>query len=145
MFIRDSPKADGSICDEEKKILHALGEWTSRNQEAIWGTSPYKVYGEGRRLKSGSFQERNHYSSHDFRYTYKPCHIYAFALKPNRKGQYHLKALRHSMDGFHFVIKNITVLGGGPAKWELNDRRLCIRVQDALHTKMPLVFDIEVD
>lgn len=139
------PKADGTLCGEELHILHELGEWTSRNRDAIWGTSPYKVAGEGKRQKSGSFQEHNHYTSRDFRYTYRPCHIYAFALKPNRRGVYRLKALRHSMDGFNFDIQKISVLGGGPAEWDLNDQRLCIRAHDAPDTQMPLVFDIQVD
>lgn len=139
------PKADGTLCEKEKQILLKLGEWTSRNSEAIWGTSPYKVFGEGRRQKSGSFKERNTYTSRDFRYTYKPCHIFAFALKPNKNGVYHLKKLRHSMDGFHFKIQEISVLGGGQVEWDLNDRRLCIHTCGAPQTNMPLVFDIRVD
>lgn len=139
------PRADGTICEQELGILRDLGRWTARNREAIWGTTPYKVYGEGRRQKTGSFQERNRYTHRDFRYTYRPCHIYAFALKPSRHGVYHLKALRDSMDGFHFQVQSVRVLGGGSAAWDLNNKRLCIRVQDAPETKMPLVFDIQVD
>lgn len=139
------PKADGTLCEEEIQILTRLGEWTARNREAIWGTSPYKVSGEGKRQKTGSFQERNRYTARDFRYTYRTCHIYAFALRPNRSGVYDLKALRHSMDGFNFEIKKITVLGGGPARWEQDKKRLRIRTQDAPETEMPLVFDIQVD
>ena len=49
------------------------------------------------------------------------------------------------MDGFNFDIQKISVLGGGPAEWDLNDQRLCIRAHDAPDTQMPLVFDIQVD
>ena len=32
------PKADGTIPDEQRKILEELGEWTNKHQEAIYGT-----------------------------------------------------------------------------------------------------------
>ena len=28
--------------------------WTKKNAEAIWGTQPYKVFGEGKKQKAGS-------------------------------------------------------------------------------------------
>lgn len=42
------PKADGTFCEEEMQILEKLSDWTAKNKEAIWGTQPYKVFGEGK-------------------------------------------------------------------------------------------------
>ena len=42
------PKADGTFCEEEMQILEKLSDWTAKNKEAIWGTQPYKIFGEGK-------------------------------------------------------------------------------------------------
>lgn len=81
------PKADGTICDEEKHILSELGKFTKTNAEAIWGTQPYKAFGEGKKQKGGSFNERLSYTGKDYRFTCKTGVVYTFALKPNGKSQ----------------------------------------------------------
>lgn len=140
------PKADGTICDEEVKILNALGVWTSRNEQAIWGSGPYKFYGEGKKHKYGSFKERNKYSCKDIRYTYRPCHIYAFVLGYNPKGVYKLKKLALSNDNFHFAIKDVKVLGwNDKPQWELSKKYLKITTQAKFDDDMPLCLDIEID
>lgn len=140
------PKADGTICDEEKKILSDLSEWTKRNEIAIWGTSPYKIYGEGKKMKTGSFKERSDYSKKDFRFTYRPCHVYAFALKPNKNGIYKIKNLAKSRDMFWFVIKNISVLGyDNKVEFKQNKNCLEIKLDNPIKTDMPICFDLYVD
>lgn len=140
------PKGDGEICDAEKLILSELGKWTDKNSEAIWGASPYKIYGEGKKKKSGSFKEKNKYSTKDFRYTYRTCHVYAFALKVNSKGKYVLKSLAENRDSFCFDIKSIKVLGfDNTTTFKLTKKALEICVNGIIKTDMPICFDIEVD
>lgn len=141
------PKADGTICDEEQHILKELGKWTSINKDAIWGTSPYKIFGEGKVQKSGSFKERNNYTSKDFRYTYKTCHIYAFALKANGKLSFNMVKLGRNRDMFCFDIKAIKVLGYDNVKatWELTKKGLKVTLSEPICTAMPLCFDISID
>lgn len=140
------PKADGTICEVEQNILAKLGEWTRKNEAAIWGTSPYKFYGEGGKKKAGSFKENNKYTKKDFRYTYRVGHIYAFALKPDVKGFYRLKLLGANRDNFNFNIENITLLGyKNEISYTLSNKCLEIYVKGAVDTKMPLCFDISVD
>lgn len=140
------PKSDGTICEEETEILKSLGKWTSRNSEAIWGSGHYKFYGEGKKRKYGSFRERNKYCWKDVRYTYAPCHIYAFILGYNAKGEYKLKRLALSNDDFHFTVKSVRVLGceERPA-WELSDKYLKVKTQARFEDDMPLCLDIEID
>lgn len=139
------PKADGTICKEETEILTEIGKWTKINNDAIWGTGAYKVFGEGTKKKSGSFKERNKYTKKDFRYTYKTCHIYAFALKP-QGNIYELKSLRCRRDTFNFDIKSIKILGyENNVTWKLNKNCLKLTAKGKPDTKMPLCFDIEVD
>lgn len=41
------PRGDGSFDDEAVKILNGIGKWFSVNGDAIYGTRPWKTYGDG--------------------------------------------------------------------------------------------------
>lgn len=140
------PKADGTIADEEKRILSDLGEWTTKNSDAIWGTTPYKVYGEGVKRKGGSFKERMRYKSTDYRYTFKTCHLYAFALAPKGRAKFKLKELAVTRDKCNFIIKSIKILGYDNLVEFKSDRNcLTIYLDRAIETDMPICFDIAID
>lgn len=140
------PKSDGTICDEEKDILSELGKWTNINNKAIWGSQPYKFYGEGGRKKSGSFKERNKYTSKDFRYTFSTSHVYAFALKKSKNGVYRMSKLAKNRDIFCFDIQAVKILGyDNKLAWRLDKRYLELTVDGDIDTDMPIVFDIQVD
>jgi len=140
------PKPDGTICEEDVHILKELGKWTTKNAEAIWGTSPYKVFGEGNIDKGGSFKDNPKYTKKDFRYTFKAGHVYAFAMMQDKKGVYKLKSLRDGRDTFHCIIKGIKLLGYDiEVKYELNEDNLTLKLGSSVDTAMPLCFDIEVD
>lgn len=139
------PKADGSICKEEQHILDEIGKFTKINKEAIWGTQPYKIYGEGKKQKGSSFNEHFSYTSKDFRFTCKAGFVYAFALKPKGKSKFVIKSLGDSTDLFHCVIKNISILGSDmKVNFSQNKKALTIET-DIISQSMPICFKIEVD
>lgn len=140
------PKADGSICDEEARILNELGRFTKINEEAIWGTQPYKVFGEGKKQKGGSFTEHFSYTAKDYRFTCKTNVVYAFALKPNGKSKFKIKTFGDTMDLFHCVIKKISVLGSDTdVSFKQNKKELTIKLSKKVNDTMPICFKIEVD
>ena len=47
LLLNVGPKADGTIEEEAKAVLYEVGGWLSQYGEAIYGTRPYTVYGEG--------------------------------------------------------------------------------------------------
>ena len=51
-------RGDGTIDDQEVAFLHDLADWMAVNQEGIFGTRPWKVFGEGpNRAGGGMFSE----------------------------------------------------------------------------------------
>ena len=140
------PKADGTFCEQEQNIISEIGKWTKKNEEAIWGTQPYKVFGEGKKQKGGSFTEHFSYTSKDYRFTCNTGAVYAFALKPYGKSEFKIKSLADSMDLFHCVIKDVCVLGSDEkVRFTQNKKYLTIKLSEKVNETMPICFKIEVD
>lgn len=74
-------KPDGSLPPESEKLLAELGPWIDMNGEAIYGTRPWKVYGEGPTVVGGGhFKEDYPFKADDIRFTTKGNTLYAIAL-----------------------------------------------------------------
>ncbi len=65
-----APKADGTIPDDQKKILLEMGAWLDVNGEAIYDTRPWLTFGEGpTRMKDKRAARTITYTAKDIRYT----------------------------------------------------------------------------
>ena len=78
-----TPTADGVIPEPVEQRLRAIGAWLDVNGEAIYGTRPWKVFGEGpTQIKPGAFGERESpdFTAQDIRFTSRGKTLYAIAL-----------------------------------------------------------------
>ncbi len=72
LLLNLSPKADGTIPQDQRDCLAAFGDWLKRNGEAIYATRPWLGFGEGptRMAESGSHLKKAlQYTADDIRYT----------------------------------------------------------------------------
>ncbi|NLC86704.1 MAG: hypothetical protein GX680_07135 [Bacteroidales bacterium] len=84
------PRGDGSIVEYEKDVLHGIGEWISKNSEAIYGT------------EANPFHTSFYWGD----VTTKNGNIYAFVSKmPNRS--------KIELSGFEGKVKNVELLSTG--------------------------------
>lgn len=141
------PKADGTICDEEKEVLLSIGEWMKANGEAIYDCRPFEVYGEGSPKKYGSFKESQKYTLKDYRFTYKPGSIYVFTMADKPRKNFEIKKLRFGCEGgIRYNITGVEILGQNVAvNWVQNDNCLTLTTGDNVGGGLPVCFKVMVD
>lgn len=116
LLINIGPRADGTIPEVMQNRLKEIGSWLSVNGEAIYGTRPWKVFGESPNVtEDGTWRRKdgkNGFKSGDVRFTRKGNTLYVILLEwPGT--EITLKTLQ----GIH--IKNISILGSNESiRWE---------------------------
>ena len=105
-------RPDGSLDPEVETMLHQLADWTAVNGEAIYGTRPWLVYGEGSvKAKGGAFKENFKYSAKDIRFTTKGKTLYAIALGWPEEGRFVIRSLAKTDDPGQNQIQRVELLG----------------------------------
>jgi alpha-L-fucosidase len=126
-----TPDPDGVITQDQVNMLTEIGQWLAINGEAIYGTRPWKVYGEGPTSGLGpSFKPdvpKTPYTSQDIRFTSKGRTIYAIVLAWPDSGKVDIRSLGGGWKLAEGGIKAISLLGSAePVKWSQGDEGLAI-------------------
>lgn len=82
MLLNIVQKPDGTIDDEAMWILKELEHWFAVNGEAVYGTRPWRVSGEGSSMVKidGFTEEQVPWQQDDFRFVQKEGRLYAFMM-----------------------------------------------------------------
>ena len=111
MLLNISQYPDGSLPPESEELVAELAAWMKVNAEAIHGTRPWKVFGEGpTQAKTGAFQESGAFTAQDFRFTTKAGALYAIALGEPR-GTAGIEALASSNPHERRRVREVRLLG----------------------------------
>jgi alpha-L-fucosidase len=130
LLLNIGPRSDGTIPEEVQSVLRDVGSWLKVNGEAIYGTRPWKIYGEGpTKVAAGSFHDTDTtgYTAEDFRFTSKGKTLYAIELGWPTGGE----AVIHSLGSSVLNGKNITsvVLLGLDGKLSFQQQPDGLRIQ----------------
>lgn len=118
LLLNVGPKSDGTIAEEDTRILKEIGAWLKINGEAVYNSKPWRIPAEGPTKEAeGKFSEgqQSSYTSEDFRFTAGHGCIYATCLSYPENGKLAIRALAKSEDAngtaFQGVLTNVEILG----------------------------------
>ncbi len=147
LLLNIGPKSDGTITEEEKKVLKDMGAWLAVNGEGIYGTTFWQTFGEGEVNAADGFfmdNEEKNFTQQDFRFTYKDGYLYAFQMRPDGK-DIRIKSLKQR-GGHDFLIRSVSILGSEkPVEYERTGEALIIHREETECSDLPLCVKIELD
>jgi alpha-L-fucosidase len=133
LLLNVGPRSDGTIPEAAQQVLREVGAWLKVNGEAIYGTRPWKRFGEGpTKVVVGAFHdtEVKPYSSEDFRFTTKDAVIFAIGMQWPPNGEARIHSFTPDALGGARKIQSVTLLGSdGKLDWRQDG--------DGLQLKLP--------
>ena len=142
LLLNVGPKSDGTIPEQAQSILREIGAWLKTNGDGIYGTKPWRIYGEGpTKPAAGSFHEGDvPYTAQDFRFTTKGGVLYAIEMVPP-KGEVVIQALSADTAGQE-KVESVSQLGSSGVSFEQKADGLHVKVA-AQEGKFPVVYKIQ--
>jgi alpha-L-fucosidase len=148
LLLNVGPRPDGTIPEEEQRMLREIGQWLAANGEAIYETRPWVKYGEGpTRVGEGAFTDtqRSQFTSADIRFTTRGSTLYAHVMAWPEDGVVRIQSL--GMQSPHHLpqIGSVRLLGcDRPLQWTLGEEALRMDVKECTPVKGPFVLRIDV-
>jgi alpha-L-fucosidase len=137
-------RPSGEVDQELVESLETIGKWLHRNGAAIYGSRPWKLFGEGpTEVKSGMFGEQLNYSPEEIRYTTNRGKLYAILYgAPN--GPCQMKSLGSNASPEVAHIRSIKLLGtSGQLKWTRNGEALSVTLPAKFDTQPAYCLEID--
>lgn len=131
LLLNVGPRADGTIPEAVQQVLRSVGSWLTLNGEAIYGTRPWRIYGEGpTKVVEGAFHdtETESYTPADFRFTTHGDTLYAIELAWPANGEAIIHSLGTAPGEQH--VASVELLG-------VSSKLSFQQVPDGLHIQLP--------
>ncbi|WP_024481476.1 alpha-L-fucosidase [Cellulophaga baltica] len=142
VLLNITPTAAGEIPSQVQERLLQMGEWLAVNGEAIYGTRPWKIYGEGpAEVVEGHLSEHKNpdNTAEDIRFTTNEDILYATVLDWPEK-----EVLIKSLGSQEQKIKSIDLLGSQEViNWKQSETTLIIQPSKSKIGDFAFVYKIE--
>ena len=140
---------EGNLEQDVLDILEVIAAWTPVNGEGIYGTRPWKIYGEGPSTKNqekgtfGGVQDVRPYEEGDIRFTAKENKLYAFCLVAPA-GDVRISSVGLKSGVTKKKVKSVAMLGSDETfKWKQTDKALIISRPSKIPSWEVITFRIE--
>jgi alpha-L-fucosidase len=141
-------RGDGSIDEKEMAILADIKAWMDVNGTSIYGTRPWKTFGEGptaenaKPLHAQGFNENNNYSAEDVRYVQRNDTVFATIMRWPQQCAYTFKSLGTASPYYSGAVKEVTLLGHGAVPFVNGERGLEVTLPEENTNAIAPVFSI---
>jgi alpha-L-fucosidase len=127
LLINVVQRPDGTLDAEVEQMLAQMADWIAVNGEAVYGTRPWTIFGEGPvRAEGGAFKEDVAFTAEDVRFTTKGETLYAFVLGWPKES-----ITIHALGASAGRVTGVRLLGyGGTLEWSQN-------AEDGLKIRLP--------
>jgi alpha-L-fucosidase len=141
MLLNVLQRPDGSLDEETIYILKELSSWISLAGEGVYGTRPWRVFGEGdSRVVIHEFEESAvEWNQSDYRFTQKNNLVYAFMMRAPDNGVSVIRSFHPSEK-----VVSVRLLGHGPVPYAQNFGVLTVQLPSALPTQYTNCLAIEI-
>ncbi|MBC7783143.1 MAG: alpha-L-fucosidase, partial [Burkholderiales bacterium] len=143
-------RGDGTLDEDELKVIEGITGWMDINKEAIFGTRPWKISGEGPAFEAAApvegagFNEGKGkpYTAQDVRFTQKGADVYAIVLGAPTEPQT-IKTLGFAAKLLEKRISAIQLLGSEESvNWKQADDGLTLQPPLRKPSEIALVYKI---
>lgn len=121
LLLNIGPKPDGSIPEQERTMLREIGSWLKTNGDGIYGSRPWKIFGEGPTGNDeGAHQEHKQkgYTAKDIRFTEGADSLYAWLMQWPESRSITIESLKHGNPHETRAVKAVKLLGGTELEFE---------------------------
>lgn len=148
VLLNISPKADGTIPEEQRNVLTTIGRWMDKHKEAVYETRAYTTYGYGdAKFEKGEFGGQSatmDYNQNDIRFTVSKDEkvLYVFSLGlPAAESNLEIRTPIESK------VKRVSVVGNDTdLKWSVADKKLTLTTPPSSQMdELATVFKVEFE
>lgn len=139
LLINILQRPDGTIDAEADWILRELAEWFAINGEAVYGSRPWRVAGEGHAsvIIDGFREEQVAWDDDDFRFVQKDGKLYAYVMKSVNRKSTVITSLREQEQ-----VRSVRLLGHGEVGFVQRYGALLVDLPEKLPTEYASVLEI---